>query len=258
MGKSILALCVACCVLCVLPARAERTPERVAGDLAALTNRILRLEHSEDRDDIFRSFLASGKMTPDELSSALVLAAESLADATDPIDASSRRFAVSELGLFGTTNALPFLERTMREGDAFWSVAAMWAAVNLSHREPAALGCISGVLRDGRPGDSGFRRDVYSRVAVSLDYEKPDETRRTELCGFLLGATAFETIAAGQLDELLCRVEPEFKDSPERLRMAARLAEAELANGTTNGAFRALEASLRAKRGDKTTGGEPE
>ncbi len=255
MKKTVLALRILHCALCI-PFASARTPEQAASDLFTVTNRILRLEHGEDRDDVFRYFLASGKMTPDELSSTLVLASETLAGAKNPLDANSRRFAVSALGGFGTTNALPFLERTMREGDAFWSVAAMWAAVNLSHREPAALECISGVLRDGRPGDAGFRRDVYSRVAVSLDYEKPDKTRRNALCGFLRGATAFETDAAGQLDELLCRVEPEFRDSPERLRMAVRLAEDERARGVTNGMFRALASSLRAKADAEESGGE--
>lgn len=195
-------------------------------------------------------------MTPDELSSALVLAAEALADATDPLDASSQRFAVSALGEFGTTNALPFLERGMRGDGPADRIDAMWATVNLSRREPAALKRLSAVLRDGRPGDVGFRRDVYSRISVSLEYSETDETRRQALCGFLLGATTFETSAAGQLDELLCRVEPEFKDSPERLRMAERLAEAELASGVTNGTFRALETALRAKADAAESGKE--
>ena len=257
MKPTILALCILHCAFCILPA-SGRTPEQIAGDLFVFTNRILRLEHPKDRNRAFHARLQRGAMTPDELSSALVLAAESLAGSTNWIDANSRRFAVNALGEFGTTNALPFLERGMRGDGPADPTDAMWATVNLSRREPIALERLSAVLRDGRQGDAGFRRDVYSRISVSLEYGKPDETRRKTLCGFLLGATSFETSAAGRLDELLCRVEPAFRESPERLRMASRLAEAELANGVTNGTFRALESSLRAKLGNGAVGGSSE
>ena len=197
-------------------------------------------------------------MTPDELSSTLVLAAESLAGATNWIDADSRRFAVGALGEFGTTNALPFLERGMRGDGPADPIDAMWSLVDISERIPEALETIASALRAERREDARLHFDLYARIGDEFEYGKPDETRRKALCGFLLERTDGETVQAGQLDELLCRVEPAFRESPERFRMAARLAETELANGTTNGAFRALEASLSAQRGRSTDEGESE
>jgi hypothetical protein len=254
--KSTLALCIAYCALCILPARAERTPEQFADYMDALTNRILRMEHPWDRDDSFRAVLDSGRMTPDELSSALVLAAESLAGATDPIDASSRRFAVSALGSFGTTNALPFLERGMRGNGPADPIEAMWSLVDLSARAPEAFGTIASALRAERREDARLHLDLYARIGDEFQYGKPDETRWKHLCGFLVERTESETVQAERLDELLCRVDPAFRESPERLRMAARLAEGERACGVTNGTFGALETSLRAKADAASPGKE--
>ena len=247
MKLSILSLCIVCSTSCILPA-AARTPEQTASDLFALTNDtgVLRLEHSWDREDAFRAMLGDG-MTPDELSSALVLAAESLADAKNPLDASSRRFAVSALGEFGTANALPFLEREMRDDGASDPIEVMWALVDLSERVPEAFGTISSALRIERRNDARLCLDLYARIDDEFAGDGPSGSRRKALVAFLLERTESETVQAGRLDELLCRVEPSFRESPERLRMAACLAEAELENGMTNGAFRALEASLREK-----------
>ena len=247
MKKAILSFCILHFAFCISTALA-RSPEQIAQDLLILTNEtgILRLEHPWDRQDAFRAMLGGG-MKPDELSALLVSAAEALSKSKGVLDADARRFAVSALGEFGTTNALPFLERTMGGGDRFWSIAAMWAAVNLSDREPLALQRISSVLSDGRAGDASFHREVYSRIAVSFDYGRPSAASRKALCDFLVGLTAFETVAANDLDDLLCKVVPEFRESQERLRMAARLARAERDKGVENGRFQVLEASLRVK-----------
>ena len=204
MGKSILALCVACCVLCVLPARAERTPEQVAGDLAALTNRILRLEHGDDMLYALPRWAEREGLSKDELSRALVLAAEAFRGATNREDRFARECAVDALGFCGTTNAVPYLESLVREESGAVFDGAMNALVILTKADAREIGAIHRIVTQDRGGDPGPLYGFYREMAHVLKWRDLDPGRASAIRTVLLETAGKTTDWSDVADEILC------------------------------------------------------
>lgn len=207
----------------------------------------LRYEHPWDADASFRALLEQGRTTPDDLSAVLVEIAETYSTAENRLDYNVGRFARDHLGEYGTPNAIPFLEKTMREDGGSGGTFAAWQLVKMGARHPEALDLVGSILKDKSWPDSGnARMRIYLWVGMMFEGGAPQQDYADRLRAFLLDAAGVETHETEQLDQALCLAIPSYATSRERLRFAERIAAIEKAEGRTDGHFTSLESELRA------------
>ena len=246
MGKSILALCVANCMLCVLPARAERTPEQVAGDLAALTNRILRLEHGDDMLYALPRWAEREGLSKDELSRTLVLVAEAFRGATNREDRFARECAVDALGFCGTTNAIPFLESLVRSETGATFDTAMNALMVLTKADPGETEAIRRIVTEDRRSDPGPLYGFYREMAHVLKWRNLDPDRATAIRTVLLDTAGKTTDWSEVADEILCAHVSGYARSGQRKENLERALATAKASGKDGAVLERAVATLSA------------
>lgn len=219
--------------------------------LHILTNKggILRMRHPQPRHDAMKSLVARGDASLDELSGSLVLAAHTLEFSSDDHDLNAQRFAITALGSFGTENALPYLEETVKGKDLGRAKNAMSSLVKLSERLPAALQILSTAMNTERAEDDDFRQATYFRIENEFDFANLSDERSEQLIAFLLSATETETHQAAQLDTLLCKVKGDYAESQERLCFVRRIAAVERQESKGDGYFSSVEHKLKSVGG---------
>lgn len=208
---------------------------------------VLRYEHPFEAAEAFRDLLSQGQTTPDDLSAVLVETAEAYSTAEDRLDYNVGRFARDYLGEYGTPNAIPFLETTMREDGGSGGTFAAWQLVKMGARHPEALERVGTILKDKTWADSGnARMRIYLWVGMMFEDGAPQQDYADRLRAFLLDAARVETHETEHLDHALCLAIPAYATSRERLHFAGRIAAIEKSEGRTDGPFTALESELRA------------
>ena len=217
MKKQFLAFCLVHSALCILSAQAERTPERVASDLFALTNRILRLEHGDDALAALPVWAAQEGLSPDELSAGLVLAAQTLGESTNRADRTMREWAVGALGFHGTANAVPFLESLVRDESGTMFDDAMNALMILSKGDAREAAAIQRIVTEDRCGDPGPLYGFYREMEHVLKWRTLEPERAAGIRALLLRTAETTTAWADTADEILCAHVAGYETSAERL-----------------------------------------
>ncbi|MBQ7189836.1 MAG: hypothetical protein IJR99_10515 [Kiritimatiellae bacterium] len=239
--KLALFCCLAAC------AAFARTPEEMKEDVNVITNRILAYVHGNMKTNAMRNFAKLHKLTKEELTQEILLSIDAMKG--NPQLVSRRRFGIDILGEFGTTNAVPFLENLLHDGNEAPS-APVGALIKCSGYSADGFNRIAGIMKEERKDDFWFKLSVYSQLSSKFEFGSPSPEIQKNMFDFLMEATTFETTAgAGHLDGLLCREYPAFRESLPRLRMAQRLAEKEKAGGVKDGTYTALARQLSGSPG---------
>lgn len=219
-------------------------------DVLSLTNSVggvFMLAHDEDVDEALKGMLNRPGRTPHDLSQALVLAAQGFKIGTGPFDGKMRLGIISCLGDFGTTNAIPFLEDVMRNGDMDSARTAVWSFLGCIRRGITDFEGLTTVLKSDRKDDFDLHKAAYDACLIDVEYGEMSPETKAAYRDFLVKASSFDVVGANILDAVSCRAFPDFADSPERLAMARRLAAEERIAGVANGRFASLAAELEAK-----------
>ncbi len=203
--------------LVALPASAELPPnaaDRIAGICSA--------RHGDVVMDGLAAFARNNGLTRDEMSAAMVDAVERQDNrGRDRV----RKMAVSWLGTFGGTNALPALRKIALDADDPCGWHAIGAHFAISGYNPESLAWTEELLLDARP-ELAARRAAFLNVfrhALSGDDAPADE--RAFLAGFVFRVTAVADDSPAWTDQVLCRAFPAYAGSAERrARLEAALA----------------------------------
>ena len=111
--------------------------------------------------------------TPEECSDILLQAARTMRDSNDPYDVYRRRNAISLLGDFGGTNALPELARLMQSPDRRIQCEAGVSFLHVSKANPDLLHpLVEGIARSPS-GTLSLAWCIYQRVDFDLTYDGP-------------------------------------------------------------------------------------
>ena len=208
----------------VLGGTAVRAAAPTAAQLDEIERSILPLRHGYDRHEALAAFAAQEGATRDDMSAALVAIVERRPPAAGRTDA-VREFAISELKIFGGTNALPALRTIALDADDPCGWHAIGAHYAISGYNPDSLAWTEAVLLDARPALAARRAEFLNvfRHALSGDDAPADE--RAFLAGFVFRATAVADDSPAWTDEVLCRTFPAYAGSAERrARLEAALA----------------------------------
>ena len=201
-----------------------RAAALTAAQLDEIEHSILPLRHGYDRHEALAAFASQEGATRDDMSAALVAIVERRPPAAGRTDA-VREFAISELGIFGGTNALPALRKIALDADDPCGWHAIGAHYAISGYNPESLAWTEELLLDARP-ELAARRAAFLNVfrhALSGDDAPADE--RAFLAGFVLRATAAADDSPAWTDQVLCRAFPAYAGSAERrARLEAALA----------------------------------
>ena len=195
-----------------------------AAQLDEIERSILPLRHGYDRHEALAAFASQEGATRDDMSAALVAIVERRPPAAGRADA-VREFAISELGIFGGTNALPALRKIALDSNDPCGWHAIGAHFAISGYNPDSLAWTEELLCDARP-ELAARRAAFLNVfrhALSGDDAPADE--RAFLAGFVFRATAVADDSPAWTDQVLCRSFPDYAGSAERrVRLEAALA----------------------------------
>ena len=201
-----------------------RAAAPTAAQLDEIERSILPLRHGYDRHEALAAFAAQEGATRDDISAALVAIVERRPPAAGRADA-VREFAISELKIFGGTNALPALRRIALDADDPCGWHAIGAHYAIAGYNPESLAWTEAVLLDARP-ELAARRAAFLNVfrhALSGDDAPADE--RAFLAGFVFRATAVADDSPAWTDQVLCRAFPDYAGSADRrARLEAALA----------------------------------
>ena len=201
-----------------------RAAASTAAQLDEIERSILPLRHGYDRHEALAAFAAQEGATRDDISAALVAIVERRPPAAGRADA-VREFAISELKIFGGTNALPALRKIALDADDPCGWHAIGAHYAISGYNPDSLAWTEAVLLDARP-ELAARRAAFLNVfrhALSGDDAPADE--RAFLAGFVFRATAVADDSPVWTDQVLCRAFPDYAGSAaRRARLEAALA----------------------------------
>ena len=208
----------------LVTAASVRAAALTAAQLDEIERSILPLRHGYDRHEALAAFAAQEEATRDDMSAALVAIFERRPPAAGRTDA-VREFAISELGIFGGTNALPALRKIALDADDPCGWHAIGAHYAISGYNPESLAWTEELLLDARPAFAARRAAFLNvfRHALSGDDAPADE--RAFLAGFVLRATAAADDSPAWTDQVLCRTFPAYAGSAERrARLEAALA----------------------------------
>ena len=195
----------------LVTAASVRAAALTAAQLDEIEHSILPLRHGYDRHEALAAFASQEGATR----------RPPAAGRTDAV----REFAISELGIFGGTNALPALRKIALDADDPCGWHAIGAHFAISGYNPESLAWTEELLLDARP-ELAARRAAFLNVfrhALSGDDAPADE--RAFLAAFVLRATAAADDSPAWTDEVLCRAFPAYAGSAERrARLEAALA----------------------------------
>lgn len=203
MRRTILALCIVHCALC-LSAASARTPGQAERDLFMITNRILRLEHGDDMLDALPRWAEQEGLSADALSLTLVRAAESLHGSTNRGDRFAYECAISSLGFCGTSNAIPYLESAVRRESGSTFDSAMNALLVLTKADAKEVAEIRRIVMQDREGDPGPLYGFYLEMSHVLKWRNLDRDKASAIRTILLDAAAESTDWADVADGILC------------------------------------------------------
>ncbi len=205
-------------------AMSARAAALTAAQLDEIERSILPLRHGYDRHEALAAFASQEGATRDDMSAELVAIVERRPPAAGRADA-VREFAISELGSFGGTNALPALRRMALDPNDPNGWHALWPHFAIAGFSDETLSWTEPFLLDVRPERAKRRAEFLNVFRHSLDGDDLASAERDALGRCLLRATAAADDAPAWTDQVLCRAFPAYVGSPERrARLEAALA----------------------------------
>ena len=203
--------------LVALSASAELPPnaaDRIAGICSA--------RHGDVVMDGLAAFARNNGLTRDEMSAAMVDAVERQDNrGRDRV----RKMAVSWLGTFGGTNALPALRKIALDAADPCGWHAIGAHFAISGYNPESLAWTEELLLDARPELAARRAAFLNVFRHALSGDDTPANERAFLAGFVFRVTAVADDSSVWTDQVLCRAFPDYAGSAERrARLEAALA----------------------------------
>ena len=201
-----------------------RAATLTAAQLDEIERSILPLRHGYDRHEALAAFASQEGATRDDMSAALVAIVERRPPAAGRADA-VREFAISELGTFGGTNALPALQRIALDTDDPNGWDAIGSYYAIAGFAPDSLAWAEPFLLDVRPERAKRRAEFLNVFRHSLDGDDLAPAERDALGRCLLRVTEAADDSPVWTDQVLCRAFPAYAGSAERrARLKAALA----------------------------------
>lgn len=162
--------------------------------------------------------------TPCDCSEILLLAEQLLRGSANENDVFCRGVAVSLLGDFGGTNALPALAELFRKDrDEHIRHTAAGSYIRIARADPKWMQPLKEELVKSPTYAGSFAWNTFHRMAFLLEYCGQDYEFQRNLLRFLLDQATVETGERAMLDEILCREVPKWRASPQRAENAARM-----------------------------------
>ena len=203
--------------LSVPTAFAELPPnaaDRIAGICSA--------RHGDVVMDGLAAFARNNGLTRDEMSAAMVEAVGRRDNRSrDPV----RKMAVSWLGTFGGTNALPALRRIALDKEDPCGSYAIGAYYQIAGRTPDTLSWAEEFLLDPANAAGERRRQFLGTFRHALGWDELPPAERVAVGQVLLRTTERADDSPAWTDQVLCRAFPAYAGSAERrARLEAALA----------------------------------
>ena len=168
------------------------------------------------------AFARNNGLTRDEMSAAMVEAVGRRDNRSmDPV----REMAVSWLGTFGGTNALPALRRIALDMEDPCGSHAIGAYYQIAGRTPDTLSWAEEFLLDPANDAGERRRQFLSTFRHALGWDELPSAERAAVGRVLLRTTERTDDSPAWTDQVLCRAFPDYTGSAERrARLEAALA----------------------------------
>ena len=166
--------------------------------------------------------------TQDESTEILMLAERTLRGSTNSFDVYRRNNAISMMGDFAATNALPVLAGIF-QAETEWTKSLAGRAYlhvvvrNVSDADSSLVAPLAEEIGKSPVHSLSFAWSMYRGIADDLEYGGPSSRVHRNLLRFLLDQTAAERGEFAMLDEILCREVPKWRASPQRAENAAKM-----------------------------------
>ena len=199
--------------------------EPVALTNAALFVKTRGLESEHASFDVMSDAANGNGWTKQDCTDVLRLAYSLCQNSTDAYEKGCGQHAVSLLGEFGGTNALPVLSSIMQTGEGIEKMLAGqgYLRVAVSNSFPGWEIPLREELARPSSFSGSFAWDIYNFASFELEYSGYSNRLQRTLLRFLLDQTVVERAECAQLDEILCREVPRWRTSPQRAENAARM-----------------------------------
>ncbi len=201
-----------------------------AMDPTALTNAAVYiqktgLESEHACFDVMSDAANGNGWTKQDCTDVLRLAYSLCRNSSDAFEKGCGQHAVSLLGEFGGTNALPVLSSIMRTDEGIDRMLAGQGYLRVAVSNPFPgweIPLREAMARPSSPHGS-FAWDIYNFAAFELEYCGYSNRLQRTLLRFLLDQAIVEQSEHAMLDEILCREVPKWRASPQRAENAAKM-----------------------------------
>ncbi len=201
-----------------------------AMDPTALTNAAVYiqktgLESEHASFDVMSDAATGNGWTKQDCTDVLRLAYSLCRNSTDTYEKGCGQHAVSLLGEFGGTNALPVLSSIMRTGEGIDKMLAGqgYLRVAVSNPFPGWESPLREELARSSSSSGSFAWDIYNFASFELEYSGYSNRLQRTLLRFLLEQATVERNENIMLDDILCREVPKWRASPQRAENAATM-----------------------------------
>ena len=139
-----------------------------------------------------------------------------------------RSSAIGWLGVYGSTNDLPFLASIKTNKLDYAQEAAIFATLNISKRENSFISTAREIVTNTNLYSKGVRGLIYCHLHNMCKKENvyvyvADELVRNRIAAFFLERATCEVDSTLYVDEVACRLNPSYRHSQQRRDNLARL-----------------------------------
>ena len=137
-----------------------------------------------------------------------------------------RSSAIGWLGVYGSTNDLPFLASIKTNKLDYAQEAAIFATLNISKRENSFISTAREVVTNTNLYSKGVRGLIYCHLHNMCKKENvyvADELVRDRIAAFFLERAALEEDSSLYVDRVACDLNPTYRHSQQRRDNLARL-----------------------------------
>lgn len=189
----------------------------------ALLVKMRGLESEHASSEIMASIAETNGLSPKDCADALHLVYALFRNSTNSFDVGCSQHAVSLLGEFGGTNAIPYLLSIMENDEGLFRFYAGQGYLHVVHASPDSMSPVKETIaRSTRQGET-FAREIYRQADFDLTYDAPPPDYHRNLLRFLLEQSTVERNERRMLDEILCREIPKWRASTQRAENAAKM-----------------------------------
>ena len=139
-----------------------------------------------------------------------------------------RSSAIGWLGVYGSTNDLPFLASIKTNKLDYAQEAAIFATLNISKRENSFISTAREIVANTNLYSKGVRGLIYCHLHNMCKKENvyvyvADELVRNRIAAFFLERAALEEDSSLYVDRVACDLNPTYRHSQQRRDNLARL-----------------------------------